>query len=126
MRRRRTGQAMFVAAGLLNLVPGAGVLFPGRASAAYGVDIDGADLETLMRHRALLLALVGGLAVVAAFRPRLRPAALTVNALSFGSFAVIALVTPAVNSELTRVAWADIAGLLVLSCGAVLLDRERT
>ncbi len=126
MRRRRTGQAMLVAAGLLNLLPGVGLVAPGRASAAYGVDIVGADLETLMRHRALLLALVGGLAVMAAFRPRLRAAAITVNAVSFGSFTVIAVLTPAVNTELTRVAWADVAGLLVLSYGAVLLGKENT
>ncbi|MEV6906728.1 hypothetical protein [Amycolatopsis sp. NPDC051071] len=125
MWRRRTGQTMLVAVGLLNLVPGTGLVFPERMGAAYGVDVTGADLETLMRHRALLLAVAGGLAVLAAFRSRLRPAAITVNALSLSGFTVIALTTPAVNTELTRVAWADIAGLLVLSCGAVLLGRDR-
>jgi hypothetical protein len=124
MRRQRAGRAMLVVAGLLNLVPGVGVIAPGRASATYRVEVTGPDLEALMRHRALLLATVGGLAVAAAVSPRARAAAVAANAISFGGFTVVALATPGVNGALRRVAVADVAGLLVLSAG-VLLCRER-
>jgi hypothetical protein len=124
MRRQRAARAMLVAAGLLNLAPGVGAVAPALAGKAYDVDIAGPDLETLMRHRALLLAVVGGLAVTAAFRPHLRAAAVTTSAVSFGGFTALAMTTAGLNGALTRVAMADVAGLLVLAAGA-LLGRER-
>ncbi|MEU7531763.1 hypothetical protein AB0A74_38930 [Saccharothrix sp. NPDC042600] len=54
-----------------------------------------------MRHRAVLLALVGGGCVVAAFRAHLRPAAVVANTASCGSFLLIALAGAPVNGELT-------------------------
>ncbi|RFS43237.1 hypothetical protein [Micromonospora craniellae] len=58
-----------MAAGLLNVLPGAGAVSPAWARSAYGVDVTGADLEILMRHRAILLALVGVTVIVLASGP---------------------------------------------------------
>lgn len=112
---------MLVVAGLLNVLPGAGAVSPDWARSAYGVEITGADLETLMRHRAILLALVGATVAVSAFRPHLRPAAVVANATSFGTFLLLVLTTPSLNQQIVRVAQVDAVALLVLSAGVVLL-----
>ncbi|MGW6447507.1 hypothetical protein [Lentzea sp. NPDC055074] len=122
MQRRRTrlGQALLVVAGLVNVAPGAGALAPESMRQAYGVEITGADLEVVLRHRAILLALVGVLAVVSAFRPALRPAAVTGNTISMGAFLLLVLTTPEVNQQVVRVAQVDAVALLVLAAGTVL------
>lgn len=118
--RQRVGRGLLVVAGLINVLPVAGALSVSAAESAYGVHIAGSDLQTLMRHRAVMLALVGGSCIVAAFRPHLRSSAVIANVISFGSFLVIALANAPVNDKLTTVAWIDTAALLVLSTGAVL------
>jgi hypothetical protein len=123
--RWRLGQGLLVAAGLINVLPGAGAVSPAWLRSAYGVDIAGADLETLMRHRAVLLALVGATTAVSAFRPHLRPAAAAACAISFGTFLLLALTTPSLNQQLLRVAHVDAAALLVLSAGMALLWTDR-
>ncbi|MFI7079665.1 hypothetical protein ACIBO1_20405 [Micromonospora sp. NPDC049903] len=110
-----------MAAGLLNVLPGAGAVSPAWARSAYGVDVTGVDLETLMRHRAILLALVGVTVIVSAFRPHLRPAAVAINAASFGTFLLLVLTTPSLNQQVVRVAQVDAVALLVLSAGTALL-----
>ena len=121
MRRTRLGQALLVVAGLINVLPGAGAVSPGSMRPAYGVDITGETTEVLLRHRAVLLALVGVLAIVSAFRPVLRPAAITGNAISMGAFLLLVLSTPALSPQVVRVAQVDAAALLVLAAAAVLL-----
>ncbi len=111
-------------AGLINIAPSFGAISLDLARSAYGVDIAGADMEALFRHRAVLLGIVGTTLVVAAFRPRLRAAAITANAVSFGSFVLCGLVGGQLNAELTRVAWVDVAGLGVLAaCAATKAER---
>lgn len=103
------------------MLPGAGAVSPEWMRAAYGIDVAGADLEVLLRHRAILLALVGAFAIVSAFRPALRPAAITGNTVSTGTFLLLALTTPALNHQLVRVAQVDAVALLVPASAAVLL-----
>jgi len=83
---RRIAKALFIAAGLINFVPAIGVLGAERLGALYGIEFAGADLLLLMRHRALLLGLVGALLIVSAIRPRLRLIAADLNspAISIG------------------------------------------
>ena len=51
----------------LNLVPGVVALRPKRTEDLYGIAMDGSALALAMRHRAVLLALVGLLLGIAAF-----------------------------------------------------------
>ncbi|WP_156758343.1 phosphopantetheine adenylyltransferase [Actinokineospora pegani] len=87
---------------------------------AYGVEIGSADLEVLLRHRAVLLALTGAFVIVSAFRPALRRAAITGSAVSMGAFLLLALTTTPVNAQVLRVAQVDAVALLLLAAGAAL------
>ncbi|MFX4293277.1 phosphopantetheine adenylyltransferase [Streptomyces bohaiensis] len=120
--------ALLVVVGAVNLLPGYVALAPARMDTAYGVSTDGpdsADLTMLLRHRAVLLALVGVGLLVAAFLPALRPAAITAAAVSMGSFLLFAYTTADLGAATVRVARIDIAALALLAVAAALVVRRR-
>jgi hypothetical protein len=97
---------------------------PGRIGPTYGVLASGPDLEVLLQHRAVMLALIGSLLVASAFRGELRTAAAIVAGASMASFAVIAL-SAEVNAEQRRVALFDVA-LFVALIAVVTVPRLKS
>ncbi|GAA3485997.1 MULTISPECIES: hypothetical protein [Streptomyces] len=120
--------ALLVIVGAVNLLPGFVAVAPSQISTAYGVTIgDGAgsaDLTVLLRHRAVLLGLVGIGLLCAAFLPQLRVPAMVAGGVSMGTFLLFAYATPALNSATMRVARIDIAAIALLAVAAVLLWRK--
>jgi hypothetical protein len=107
----------------LNLVPGVVALRPKRTQDLYGITIDGPALALAMRHRAVLLTLVGVLLGVAAFDESwLRPA-LLVAFVSKGAFLTLFAITRPHGAPMRRVALADVGAMLLL--GAVVVLRLR-
>ncbi len=121
MRRLSTGLLLVAAA--INLAPALGAFSVERMSALYGIPIEGADLELLMRHRALLFGIVGSLLTVAAWRRSLRPLAAAVGFASMLSFVAIAGLVGDVNEALQRVVLIDVVGIVALGA-SVLIDRR--
>jgi hypothetical protein len=108
--------------GGIHLLPVSGVLSAERLQALYGIAFEGTDLLILMRHRAVLFGIVGGVLIVSALRPRLRPIGVTVGLVSMLSFVCIAVLVGDPNPELTRVAVVDgVASLMLV--GSTILDR---
>jgi hypothetical protein len=98
----------------LNLVPGVVALRPKRTEQLYGIAIDGPALGLAMRHRAVLLTLVGVLLGVAAYDESwLRPA-LLVAFVSKGAFLTLFAITGPHDAPMRRVAIADVGALVVL------------
>ncbi|MFE9940898.1 hypothetical protein [Streptomyces hirsutus] len=119
--------ALLFIVGAINLLPGFVAVAPSRISTAYGVSVDGADsvdLTLLLRHRAVLLALVGIGLLCAAFVPSLRIPAMAAGAVSMGTFLLFAYTTPELNSANMRVARIDIAAVALLATTAVLVGRK--
>ena len=107
----------------LNLVPGVVALRPQRTVGLYGFPIDGPALALAMRHRAVLLALVGVLLAIAAFDDAwLRPA-LLVAIVSKVSFLALFATTRPHGAPMWRVAIADVAALAVLALVVALRTR---
>jgi hypothetical protein len=118
---RAFSTALIVLVGLLNLLPVSGVVSGSRLGALYGVALQDANLVILMRHRAVLFGIVGGLLVVSAFHSPLRPVGYAAGFVSMLSFVLIAWLAGGYNPELRRVLVID----LVLSAAllaALLLD----
>lgn len=114
---------LFLIAGLINFAPLAGVLGDPMISAAYGVDVSSPEISLLLRHRAVLFGIVGGLLLVAAFRPALRATATTCGLASMVSFAVLyAFIQPSAN-ELAGVFRIDLVGIGVLLAGWMVHKR---
>jgi hypothetical protein len=113
----RLSTALFLLAAIVNLVPGIGVQSGARLESLYGVALEDPALVILMRHRAVLLAIVGGVLAAAAFRPALRPAAVAAGLVSMLSFVALAVGAGA-GPALQRIAIVDVAASIALVAAA--------
>jgi hypothetical protein len=117
--------AMLGLVGVIHLLPLSGVLGSERLTALYGLAFDEPNLVILMRHRAMLLGLVGLLCLVAAFRPALRSAALVAGFAAVVSFLGLAASVGGANPQLLRVVTADRIALAALVVALVAHLRLR-
>ena len=115
---RRVLSTCLLVAGVIHLLPLAGALGASRIAALYGVPVAGPDLEILLRHRAVLFGVLGGLLVAAAFRPAVQGAALAAGVASVVSFLALAYGIGGYNAQLGRVVAADWVALAALTVGA--------
>jgi hypothetical protein len=106
---------LVLVAAAINLAPLLGAVSSERMSALYGVDLDDPNLQILMRHRAVLFGLVGGLLLVAAFHPPLRALGYAVGFSSMLSFLLIAWLVGGYSAEIRRVVLVDVAGIGALA-----------
>ncbi len=105
---------LFLATGLINLVPVAGAVSDLQLSRLYGTGALHPDVSLLLRHRAILFGIVGALLVCAAFQPSIRGIATLAGLVSMVSFCVLVLLIQHGNPDLLRIAWIDVAASLAL------------
>ena len=106
---------LVLVAAAINLAPVLGAVAPERMGALYGVDLSDPNLQILMRHRAALFGLVGGLLLLAAFHPPLRMVGYAVGFASMLSFLLIAWGVGGYGAEIRRVILADVVGIGALA-----------
>jgi hypothetical protein len=111
--------AMLAVVAVIHLLPAVGVLGAARLEALYGIPVQEPNLAILMRHRAVLFALLGVFLLVAAGRPAWQPAALVAGFVSVLSFLALARTVGGTNAQLQRVFAADVVALACLVVGAV-------
>lgn len=120
---------LLVLVGVINFVPGIGIISADRLSSLYGIaKLDG-DLLLLMRHRALLLGTVGAFIICAAFRQHLQPAAIILGLVSMLGFILLLFLSGDYGDEVYRVALVDIgatAVLLVVVILRYLVEKQST
>lgn len=110
---------MLVLVGLIHMLPVSGVLGSVQLAKLYGIAFTEPNAAILMRHRALLLGLLGVFLIFAAFRPALQAAALGAGFVSVASFLWLAWSVGGYNGQVGRVCVADGVALLCLVVGAV-------
>jgi hypothetical protein len=118
MRAIVTG--LFLLAALVNLLPVVGVLSTSRLEGLYGLVVQDPNLAILLRHRALLFAIVAGLLGLAAFHPPLRALAISAGLISMLSFVAIAGLVGEYNPLLRRVVLVDVVASLALVAAGLL------
>jgi len=111
--------ACLASVGVVHLLPLAGVAGPRQLDDLYGIGTVSGDVDVLLRHRAVLLGLVGMILIVAAFVRSLRVIATAVGVVSTASFIVVAMIGDTSTSELHRVVVIDIAAMGMLTVAAV-------
>lgn len=115
---------LVLVAAAINIAPVLGALAPERMTLLYGVELDDPNLQILMRHRAVLFGIVGGLLLVAAFHPPLRTLGYAVGFSSMLSFLLIAWLVGGYGAEIQRVVLLDVVGIAALA-GAGLVHALR-
>jgi len=108
-----------VLVGIIHLLPLSGVIGAERLAVLYGVAASDADLLILLRHRAVLFGMLGGLFVVAGFVRALQPTALVLGFVSVLSFLLLAWSVGGYNAQIGRVVLADVVALVLLAAGTV-------
>lgn len=117
---------ILVAVGLLHLYPAVGVFGPGRLQALYDIGSQDADTLLLLRHRAVLFALLGIALISGGVHAPWRWPALIAGLVSTLSFVVLAFPLSDNSAAVTRVFWSDVVASAALIFAAILALRYRT
>lgn len=82
--------ASLFATGVVHVIPAFGVISATRLCSLYGLTLDDPCLILLLRHRAMMFAILGGFFIAAAFVPAWRTGASLVALLAMLGFVVLA------------------------------------
>jgi hypothetical protein len=101
--------------GIINLSPLIVFFDFAKTVELYGVPIDGESLIILMRHRAVLLGLVGSALICAAFKPEFRPFAIALALVSKLTFIFLTFTASDYSVEVGQVALIDVGAIVFLA-----------
>jgi len=107
--------ASLLVVSVIHLMPIIGFLGVSKLSSMYGITVTDPNLEILMRHRAVLFAILGGIFAYAAFQTKLQPLALFVGFVSVLSFFYLSYSVGGFNDAIRKVVIADIVAVLALA-----------
>jgi hypothetical protein len=116
---------VLVLVALIHALPVTGMLGAQQLGALYGVPIMDPNLEIVMRHRAVLFGLLAAFLAMCAFRPQYQRLGIATGLVSVVSFLVLAQLVGDYNAFIAKVVYADIAALVLLVAGAVVLALRR-
>ncbi len=111
-------QVIVLIVGVVNLMPILPLLNPELLDTMYEVAPAEPTSEILLRHRALVLGLVGVALIVSVFRSSWRAAALVSAAVANGSYVLLAATGGEISAAATRVMVIDVATLVLLAMAA--------
>jgi hypothetical protein len=123
---RRVMKGALIVAGLIHFLPVTGVIGADQLTSMYAMPFTDPNLLILMRHRAVMLGLLGGFVLYGAFRPAMQVPAIALGTVSLASIVGLAWSTGGYNQALSRVVLADsIAVLCFLLAAALYAARPR-
>ena len=107
-------------AGGINILPAILAFLPEKISKSYGIEVPNVNFELLLRHRAVLFAIVGGLMIYSAISKKYYSISVTVGLVSMISFIMLYFLINGVNPELKKVMKIDLVATIVLIVGFML------
>lgn len=112
-------------AGVINLLPSVLAFLPDKISKSYGIEIPNENYELLLRHRAILFGIIGGLMIYSAVAKKHYEVSTVIGLISMVSFIVLFfLIGKDINSELKKVMTVDIVGTVLLCIGFILFKLK--
>lgn len=111
-------------AGMINFIPAILAFLPNKISASYGIQMPDQNFELLLRHRAILFGIVGGIMIFSAISKKYYSVAIVIGFISMISFLILyKLINGDINPELTKVMKIDLIGILTLIIGCACYSR---
>ncbi|MEL6193419.1 MAG: hypothetical protein AAFR66_15275 [Bacteroidota bacterium] len=108
-------------AGIINSLPSILAFLPQKISDSYGIEIVDVNHELLLRHRAILFGIIGGIMIFSAISKKYYTLAVAIGMISMLSFVLLFLLMKGeVNPELRKVMYVDLIGIAVLLGGFIL------
>lgn len=112
--------ALFLA-GIINILPAFLAFIPDKISKSYGIELPNGNYELLLRHRAILFGIIGGLMIYSAIAKKYYTIATSVGLISMVSFILLFfLIGKDINSELKNIMIVDIVASFILCLGLLL------
>jgi len=112
--------------GVINFLPSILAFIPVKISTSYGVDISNSNLELLLRHRAVLFGIIGGIMIHSAITKKNYSLSIAIGLISMISFLILyQLQTGEINPQLSKVMKADVVGIIILVIGAMLFKIKK-
>ncbi len=105
---------ILVIIGIINILPIIVFFDPTKTAKLYGVPIQGESLLILMRHRGLLLSLVGLALIFAAFKSEFRVYAIALALISKFAFIFLTFTASDYTNEIRQVALIDVGAIVLL------------
>ena len=94
---------------------------PHKIKDSYGIEIPNANYELLLRHRAILFGIIGGIMIYSAITKKNYALAVCIGLISMVSFIItLKLTNGDINPELNKIMKVDIIGIVILLIGCVL------
>lgn len=106
-------------AGVINFLPSLITLMPERIAEAYGVEVSDVNMELLLRHRALMFGVLGGVMIYAAITKKNYTLATVMGLISMVGFVLLYFYIGGINAELYNVLMIDIVAIVLLLIGYV-------
>jgi hypothetical protein len=100
--------------GIINLVPVIVFFDVTKTAKLYGVPVEGESLTILMRHRGVLLGIVGLALISAAFKPEYRILAIGLALISKFAFLFLTFAGQNYTPEIKQVALIDVGAIILL------------
>ena len=105
---------ILVIVGVINLLPITVFFDATKTIKLYGMPIEGESLTILMRHRGVLLGLVGLALIVAAVKPEYRVLAITLALISKFAFVFLTFTAADYTPEVRQIALIDVGAIALL------------
>lgn len=106
-------------AGAINTLPALLVFIPQKISTSYGINVPDANYELILRHRAVLFGIVGGLMIFSALTKKYYEVATLAGFVSMLSFVFLYFMIGGVNEPLRKVMIVDVVASIILLIGTV-------
>jgi len=110
---------LFITGGI-NVLPSILAFSPDKLSKSYGIEIPDVNFELLLRHRAVLFGIVGGILIYSAISKKHYSISVIVGLTSMVSFIVLYFLMNGINAELQKIMQIDFVAVLILIVGFVL------
>ena len=105
---------------VIHLLPVVGVLGSDSLTRLYGITVSESNTEILLRHRAVLFAIIGLFLLISVFKSDYQPIAICIGLISVASFLLLTWSTEGFNSEISRVVKVDWVALVLLIVAGVI------
>lgn len=109
------------AAGVINFLPSMLAFMPSKITKSYQVEVIDNNYELLLRHRAMMFGLVGGLLIFASLSQKYYEVALFVGLFSMLGFVLLYCLIgkEKINIALRKVMWIDVFTSIILILSAL-------
>jgi hypothetical protein len=112
--------ALFIS-GIINILPSLLAFLPDKISKSYGIEIPNANYELLLRHRAILFGIIGGLMIYSAIVKKYFELSTIAGLVSMTSFIILYfLIGKDISHELKKVMLIDLVATVILCIGFIL------